>query len=122
MKNILFTFVVLFTSILGIQAQAPVTNDSILIEMPGKVTYPNGEHSGIHKMPVPPIYVLRTGNRLTFDCQFIGMEVDLLSSDIIVDSYIIDENGQVLLPETLTGIYELRLSFSTITYSAEILF
>lgn len=57
---------------------------------------------------------------LTFDFSCIGSAVEILLGDTVVYTAIVDENGEVELPDYLIGIYELQLHRGSITFVGEI--
>ena len=61
---------------------------------------------------------------LTFDSSCIGCTITLLQDDIIIYSATVEENdnmeGEVVLPDYLTGMFELQLEIGSITFVGEI--
>lgn len=68
------------------------------------------EQGNKHKTPAAPIYVDQEGLTLTFDASCIGCPITLLDEDEnIVFTAIVDAEGIVNLPDSLSGTFELQL-------------
>lgn len=82
----------------------------------------NINNSGGHypRTPIhtPEVYI--DDYTLIFDTSFEGLSVELLQDDEVVYSDIIDENGEVQLPDNLVGEYELRFCVGSFTFVGEI--
>ncbi len=80
----------------------------------------NRGHSGASRMPgyVPTAFL--DGNTLTFDATCIGSVISLVQDGAIVYSAIIDEDCTIILPDYLSGIFELQLQRGSITFVGEI--
>lgn len=69
------------------------------------------------KMPVAPIYVEQDGNTLTFNSSCIGCPITLIDEDEnIVYTTVVNEEGIVELPGSLSGTFELQLERGSITF------
>lgn len=79
-----------------------------------------GNGGGANRAPIrtPEVYI--DDYTLIFDTSFEGLSVELLQDDEVVYSDIIDENGEVLLPDYLVGEYELRFYLGSIIFVGEI--
>lgn len=82
---------------------------------------------GAGKPPRSPIRIPNAyidGHILTFDSSCIGCTITLLQDDIIIYSATVEENdnmeGEVVLPDYFTGMFELQLERGSITFVGEI--
>lgn len=57
---------------------------------------------------------------LSFEASCIGCTITLLQNHNAVFTAIIDEDGIVVLPDYLFGVYELQLQFGSLTFLGEI--
>lgn len=68
---------------------------------------------------IPEAYI--DGHTLTFESSCIGCTITLLNeNDVIVYIDVVDENGEVEIPTTFMGTYELQLVKDDITFVGEI--
>lgn len=79
-----------------------------------------GNGGGANRAPIrtPEVYI--DDYTLIYDTSFEGLSVELLQDDEVVYSDIIDENGEVVLPDYLVGEYELRFYLGSIIFVGEI--
>lgn len=84
-------------------------------------------NQGGGKLPRSPIHFPNAyidGHTITFDSSCIGCSITLLQDDIIIYSATVEENddmeGEVVLPDYLTGVFELQLERGSITFVGEI--
>ena len=79
-------------------------------------------HSNRSPIRIPDAYI--DGHTLTFDASCVGCTLTLVQDNIIVYSATVEENengeGEVVLPDYLTGKYELQLQLGSITFVGEI--
>lgn len=116
-RKILFALLLVIAFLLS--ASSAVENDTIALSIIGS----GGDNGTPHKSPVLPIYAEQDGHVLSFgyDCE--GCILSLLDEDgNLVVSLFIDSTGIVVLPESLYGLYELRLIKDNYMYGAYILF
>lgn len=57
---------------------------------------------------------------LLFDLSCIGCSIQLLQDDIVVYTDVVNEDGEVILPNCLSGVYQLQLQFGSIIFEGEI--
>lgn len=67
---------------------------------------------------IPSVYLEDT--TLSFEASCIGCTITLLQNHNAVFTAIIDEDGIVVLPDYLFGVYELQLQFGSLTFVGEI--
>lgn len=116
MKKVLLFLMLLFaTNVVSAQTGNPpvilhpIPNDNL------------GDKEGNNKAPLAPVYVYQDGYTLTFESSCIGCTVTLLDeNDVIVYIDVVDENGEVEIPTTFVGTYELQLVKDDITFVGEI--
>lgn len=77
-----------------------------------------GNHTGRTPIRTPEVYI--DDYTLIFDTSFEGFTIELLQDEEVVYSDIIDENGEVQLPDNLVGEYELRFCVGSFTFVGEI--
>ena len=118
MKKVLF--VIVFTFAFFNMTKANVTGDDdqpvILTE---KLDNPIGGHGGVGKS-ISVLYIYQSGNIFYFGDEYEGCSVSLLLNNVTVFSTVVDENGQVAIPATLTGTFELHLIVGSVTYWGEV--
>lgn len=113
MKKYLLAAALAFCAFSSVDAQKPIEIK------PGELT--NAKDDNQHpRSPVllPEAYL--DDHLLTFDFSCIGSAVEILLGDTVVYTAIVDENGEVELPDYLIGIYELQLHRGSITFVGEI--
>lgn len=114
MKKIFIAIMLLFATNIGfVQADEPV------------ILHPTGKHNkGKGNKPKSPIVIPEAyidGYTLSFDESCIGCHVTLFDEDEnIVFTAIVDENGIVTLPDSLSGTFELQLERGSIMFVGEI--
>lgn len=80
-----------------------------------------GNKDSFTREPLAPVYVYQDGHTLTFESSCIGCTITLLNeNDVIVYIDVVDENGEVEIPTTFVGTYELQLVKDDITFVGEI--
>ena len=76
------------------------------------------------RMPAHAPTAFIEDHTITFDSSCIGSTITLLQDDIIIYSATVEENddmeGEVVLPDYLTGVFELQLERGSITFVGEI--
>ena len=86
---------------------------------PSEVTKDHEKRSPIR---IPSVYI--DGNILTFDASCIGCNISLVQDDEVIYTATVietdDWEGEVVLPEYLTGVFELQLQIGAITFVGEI--
>lgn len=86
---------------------------------PSEVTKDHAKRSPIR---IPSVYI--DGNILTFDASCIGCTISLVQDDEVIYTATVvetdDWEGEVVLPEYLTGVFELQLQIGAITFVGEI--
>lgn len=94
------------------------TNETLVLRQDPNVS---GEHNPYPRVPAAPIYVFYEGNTLTFPSAFIGCEFSLVDvNESLVYFDYVDENGIIEIPNTMEGVYELRLRIDDIIYISNI--
>ena len=117
MKNIFLLIVIMLLSCFNNMA-ASVKSESHEIEMNEKVVNPIGGQGGPHKGPETSIFVCQDAHFFIFGRDYAGCAVSLLSNNVAVFSTVVDEDGQVTIPETFSGTYELQLVVGNTVYWA----
>ena len=92
--------------------------ENVPIILSGKIDNPNGGNGGLGKMPATPLQIFQSDHVFLFGEPFVGCAVSLLSNNVAVFSTVVDEDGQVTIPETFSGTYELQLVVGNIVYWA----
>lgn len=71
---------------------------------------------------IPSVYI--DGYTLSFDASCIGCTISLVQDDEVIYTATVvetdDWEGEVVLPEYLTGVFELQLQIGAITFVGEI--
>lgn len=76
--------------------------------------------AGHPRMPLKVPRVIQNDKILIFGTSYVGISIQLLQDDVIVWLDIVDENGEVILPEHLSGTYTLLFQLGSITFVGEI--
>ena len=118
MKNFLFIIVFTFAFLNVIKANVTQVDDPII--MTEKFDNPIGGHGDPGKSS-SFLYIYQSGNVFYFGEAFVGCAVTLLSNNVTVFSTVVDENGQVVIPTTLTGVFELQIIVDGVVYWAEVI-
>lgn len=91
------------------------------IPFPLTINLPPDTQGGNPRMPAAPIYASQDGNKLLFDLQFVGYNIELYDlEECFVYSDMINEEGSIELPSNLSGIYTLKLYVGYFVYQGEI--
>lgn len=117
MKKLFFLLVFTFAFFNMIKADVTAVEDPIILTE--KNDNPIGGHGGPSKSPTF-LYMYQSGNVFYFGEAFVGCTVSLVYNNVNVFSTVVDENGQVVVPSTLIGVYELQITVDDIIYWAEI--
>ena len=75
---------------------------------------------GRPKVPAVPISVVQSDHIFTFPDYLAGETVELLSGDTIIYTSVIGEDGTVVIPDHIEGVFELVLYVRDKKYSAEV--
>ena len=118
MKKLFFIFVFTFAFLNTIKADVNEVNVPIILTE--KIDNPIIGHEGPSKSPTF-LYIYQSGNVFYFGEAFVGCAVTLLSNNVTVFSTVVDENGQVVIPTTLTGVFELQIIVDGVVYWAEVI-
>ncbi|MBQ0023982.1 MAG: hypothetical protein KBT29_12185 [Prevotellaceae bacterium] len=113
MRKVILTFFVAIVFVLYADAENPVILHPTSL---GK----NSEHHQLPRTPILMPEVFIDGNTLTFDATCIGSVICLVQDGAIVYSAIIGEDCTIILPDYLTGIFELQLQRGSIAFVGEI--
>lgn len=115
MKKILIAIMLLFSTNIGfVQAYEPV------------ILNPRGKNEGHdqgdkHRSPIviPEAYI--DGYTLSFDESCIGCSITIIDeNENTVFTAIVDEDGIVIIPDSLVGTFVLELERGSITFEGEI--
>lgn len=113
MKKYLLAAALAFCAFSSVDAQKP-----IILNPLGIPEGSTNHHNPRSPILIPQVYL--DDHLLTFDFSCIGSAVEILLGDTVVYTAIVDENGEVELPDYLIGIYELQLHRGSITFVGEI--
>ena len=85
-----------------------------------KTTNPGGEHQPFPKSPIQIPVVYLDGNVLTFDAALEGYTVQLLDEDeaVVFSDFIEENQTSLVLPSTLSDMYELQIVCGDIIFYA----
>ena len=121
MKKLLLAALLVFCALNTVSAQQK--KEVIIIIDPSTI----GTHDDENQHPrtpirIPSVYI--DGNILTFDASCIGCTISLVQDDEVIYTATVvetdDWEGEVVLPEYLTGVFELQLQIGAITFVGEI--
>lgn len=118
MKKLFFLLVFTFAFLNMMNANVTDGDDPII--MTPKFDNPIDGHGGPGKSS-PFLYIYQSDNVFFFGEAFNGCIVNLLSNNTTEFSTVVDENGLVVVPTTLTGEFELQLMVDGVIYWAVIL-
>lgn len=107
MKRKLLLFFCLLFAANGLLVANP--SNGTPTRVPLKRLLPRYEKTPFERTPSKPLYATQMGTKIFFDTDLVGVNVELISDEMVVFSTHIDENGCVELPESLEGEFELRL-------------
>ena len=86
----------------------------------GQYNDPSDEIGPPHRMPASPIYVYQDGHTFTFDSSLAGEVVEVLSGETLLYTAVVGVDGNVVLPDDISGEVEIRLVRSRMTYYATV--
>lgn len=92
-----------------------------LIVMTEKVIITSGQHEQPPKSPTSSLCIYQSDNVFYFGEAFVGCTVSLLYNNVTVFSTVVDVNGQVVIPSSLTGVFELQITVDAVVYWAEVI-
>lgn len=96
--------------------------DGKVIVITAKESNQDGHQPPRSPIRIPSVYI--DGNILTFDASCIGCTISLVQDDEVIYTATVvetdDWEGEVVLPEYLTGVFELQLQIGAITFVGEI--
>lgn len=118
MKKLFFLLVFSFAFFNMIKADVMVVDDPIILTE--KNDNPISGHGSPGKS-LTYLYVYQSGNVFYFGEAFAGCTVSLLFNNVTVFSTVVNENGQVVVPSTLTGVFELQITVDDVIYWAEVI-
>lgn len=118
MKKLFFLLVFSFAIFNMIKADVTAVDDPIILTE--KFINPIGGHGDTPKS-LTFLYVYQSGNVFYFGEAFVGCTVSLLYNNVTVFSTMVNENGQVVVPSTLTGVFELQITVDNVIYWAEVI-
>ncbi len=118
MKKLLFVFVFTFAFLNMIKADVAAVDDPIILTE--KNDNPISGHGGPSKTPTF-LYMYQSGNVFSFDQSYEDCAVSLLLNNVTIFTSIVDENGQVIVPSSLTGVFELQITVDDVVYWAEVI-
>ena len=123
-KSILITAMFALTSVAGLSQVPPQPGNDPL---PFEITGPGDDNSntGDHPLPKFPILIPEVyldGHTLSFDAAIEGCEVRLLDANenVVFTDFIEENQTSLILPSTLTGIFELQIIRGNIIFYCEI--
>ena len=118
MKKLLVVFVFTFALFNMVKSNVMAVGNPIILTE--KIDNPIGGHNGPSKSPTF-VYIYQSNNVFYFKEAFVGCMVSLLYNNVTVFSTVVDENGQVAIPSSLTGVFELQIAVGGAIYWTEIL-
>ena len=118
MKKVFFITVFVFAFLCLTNANVAAVDDPIILTE--KIDNPVDGHGDPGKSPTY-LYVYQSDNVFYFGEAFLGCTVSLLCNNVTVFSTIVDENGLVVVPSTLTGVFELQIIVDDVIYWAEVI-
>ena len=118
MKKPLLILICLIASIACSLAQNPQDGETVILN--GIVDDPSGAHGSPHKGSVGTVNATLYGRTLIFGSSYVGCTVTVASSNAVVYSSVTDESGCMVLPEDLSGCFEIRLYVGIYCFVGEI--
>lgn len=118
MRRVIFLCTFIMLAIFYVLAENVPNGD--LVVMTEKVVITSGGHENPPKSPDTLLYIYQSDNVFFFGESYEGCIVSLLLDDVTVFSTIVDENGQVVVPSSFAGVFELQLTVDNVTYWAEV--
>lgn len=114
MKKYLLALMFVFATLICANAEEKKVRINLLV----RGSNMEGNQHPRSPLHTPEVYI--DDYTLIFDTSFEGLSVELLQDDEVVYSDIIDENGEVVLPDYLVGEYELRFYVGDFIFVGEI--
>ena len=99
-----------------------LTNNIIIASQPNNNIQ---SHQQVHTPPLnKPIHNIDENHSINltlFDQSYEDCAVSLLLNNVTIFTSIVDENGQVIVPSSLTGVFELQITVDDVVYWAEVI-
>lgn len=118
MKKLFFLLVFSFAYFNMIKADVNAVDDPIILTE--KFDNPIDGHGDPGKSSTF-LYMYQSGNVFSFDQSYEDCAVSLLLNNVTIFTSIVDENGQVIVPSSLTGVFELQITVDDVVYWAEVI-
>ena len=118
MKRLFCLLVFSFACFNMIKADVTAVDDPIILTE--KNDNPISGHGGPGKS-LTFLYVYQSDNVFFFGEALVGCTVSLLYNNVTVFSTVVDENGLVVVPSTLIGVFELQIIVDDVIYWAEVI-
>lgn len=100
--------IALFFASLSVQASSKVV-----------MSYRGGDaHTPNSRVPAAPIYVNQDDHTFMFSSNLAGEIIEVMGKDGLLYTSIIGENGEVVVPNSISGEVELHLYRGDLVYSA----
>lgn len=91
------------------------------VKLTGKISSNGANHNGHNRAPLTPIYIYQEGHELTFPSELVDFTIEIIDEDEnTVFTAIVDEDGIVIIPDSLVGTFVLELERGSITFEGEI--
>jgi hypothetical protein len=97
--------------IVNAQTNVPLEPEIVINQGSAQGDYPRSP------VEIPTVYY--EDYVLMFDSSCIGCTIELVQNDVVVFTDVVDQNGEVEIPDTLVGLVELRLYRDGIMFVGE---
>lgn len=88
------------------------------IIMGGHYQESSDEYKHVKRMPISPIYTSQIQHTFIFDIKYSGDIIVISDNNMLLYKGIIDEEGEVNIPNLISGKFHLCLLHDNISYSA----
>lgn len=114
MEKLLFLIILLFCAFPDINAE----EKEVILESKKNENVGTGNLPSRTPVRAPRVYI--NDYLLTFESVCVDCIIDFVQNDEVVFSTVVDENGEIMIPSYLIGVYDIQFQLGSIIFVGEI--